>query len=1128
VIELAAIILSGWLRAVARASGRLTRWSLTGWRTPVFFLGVVVGILQVAERLGEQPAGTILQLQNVGYLYALGIATWWIWSARRLPIIEEFVSVDPGQPTDKDVHASGLAVLLVSKIHRYTSLFRPVDEQRPIGTATQAGAGARAEQTLPTLGAEAADDLLRSAVTTEAKVSLGPLQVPIGAVLAIAGKLVQGPRIRGTLYREEQRRVLIAQMTGRGTSHLWRVEGDPGRSLNAMVEELACRIFNDVALGSNLRWKAVSCFAEGIAAFRDSLRTPRDWLLRLQTARDRFVEAIAEDNDFGLATYNLGVVYAELDNSPSLDLPGGAPLPGPARACAIFRAAIGQMPAVAAPYFALAQMRFAESNKEDDSNRASALREEAITLCERVIELDPRNAAAFDLKGTAERIQLEPLWQRALEEQDETAREVLKREWLRSIKPSVRSRHRAVELLSLTLIKAAFLEAWSPSGERKLLYQLAHRAYRGLALMHALQAKLRLDRRQSIGLRKAVELLRESQRFDPSDPEVFALLGNVFTHLGRWRDAAAEYARAARIAPDRPGSWIDLAVAHQEAGDRRQAHAAAARAAALLDVRASPDGPEAKALVGVLRLLDPAWVGARELESSPPTEPSAWAPLSAAIRALADGDRQRAHHWARRAAAQFSPGDVPPELAQFIGALSVTEPAFVLAKKVERRRRLVGRVMDEPKMRAALSAHTRKGQLWEAAQMRMRLAEFTSEAESASLLSAAVNDLRSAGETASMQDALARAARASAKVADYDAALKAAHELARVAPMDPSSWDALGAVYAQLEAHDQARNAWSRALLFRANDPDLHWRIGHSYAAQRLDFGTVDERRGAHRAAVDHLERALQLALPESLDQQARFRLWLGILMVQAGNYASAVAYLRVVAKTKEAPITGGLRLSEAYFRSKRYDQADEILAKIEPLALEMVKAQHPLDKEIESRYGGGLTLGAVLAFIYWIKGYSRALRDQPASALLEKAAEYAAAAGDNPGCRATCAHAQGFALLRDGRDLEGAIKYLQSSLELSPDSEAYLHLGQAYVTKAETRLVFGERSAALDSAERYAGLATDVDLFGEYAVPAKALLDRVATLRAQGVKPPFVVHGSPEATRAVASETGGSGSQVY
>src|SRR5947209_482052 len=162
---------------------------------------------------------------------------------------------------------------------------------------------------------------MHPAFNVQSKLSLGPLEIPLGTLMAMVGRLVQGPRIVGSLHKDKDCFILAAQKIGGKQSYRWQVErpislvaATNGNSYNFvdMAAELACRMFTDLALNGSVRWKATSSFSEGLRAYRECLRTPKDRIANLKEAETKFIETLAEDIQYHLAYYNLGVVYTEL------------------------------------------------------------------------------------------------------------------------------------------------------------------------------------------------------------------------------------------------------------------------------------------------------------------------------------------------------------------------------------------------------------------------------------------------------------------------------------------------------------------------------------------------------------------------------------------------------------------------------------------------------------------------------------------------------------------------------------------------------------------------------------------------------------------------------------------------
>lgn len=289
---------------------------------------------------------TTSSLLLVFYYYWKSMLALWLLSlflmsamrSRRLMVIEEFVdntdNESQGQAendsTGKDGKSNqnksickGLNVLLASRLIYLNDVFRSVNEDRNITTASGVDVSMPA-----TVQVDEISDLLQGAITPESKLELGPFQLPASVLLYPIQRLFKGPRIVGSLHKDGDKTILMAQIVGWNRPQTWRVCDpicimDPEHPENRdrheredMVYELAYRIFTDLTYGDSFswsqKWKATYKFSEGLSKYRDCLRTDKDKKLNLKKAEKLFIETLAEDLDFTSAYYNLGVVYTEL------------------------------------------------------------------------------------------------------------------------------------------------------------------------------------------------------------------------------------------------------------------------------------------------------------------------------------------------------------------------------------------------------------------------------------------------------------------------------------------------------------------------------------------------------------------------------------------------------------------------------------------------------------------------------------------------------------------------------------------------------------------------------------------------------------------------------------------------
>jgi len=243
-------------------------------------------------------------------------------------------------------------------------------------------------------------ETLQQAVTTESKVKLGFLEIPIGAMFGIFGRITQGPRLSGSVHKQENEVALIARIEGGGFPSIdWRVDrrglsprdaADRVPLLTQLVEQLACRIFTDLVPNGSKRWQAVYHFSQGLKSLRITTRTETDKFWNLRQAEEEFIQALAEDGKFGSCYYNLGIVYRELGQ--------------PDAARVAYAQTIRQDPAFAPAYYALALNRWNTVQTRGAARQGNReLYSDCISLCDQAIALDPDYASAWDLKGLAYR-----------------------------------------------------------------------------------------------------------------------------------------------------------------------------------------------------------------------------------------------------------------------------------------------------------------------------------------------------------------------------------------------------------------------------------------------------------------------------------------------------------------------------------------------------------------------------------------------------------------------------------------------------------------------------------------------------------------------------------------------------
>lgn len=372
--------------AVAKVVGQVTRRVTSGVvRTATSLLGtagVAVGLLT-----GTVPAA----IAGATLLVLAAVCAAWV--ARRQLAIGEFRDLTSGRETQAEADGagqeSGLAELLYVELSRLGDLFNVVSDRRAVASAH----GPRRSLDA-TLSVEALANALGGTVSADSKVSLGPFSFPLAPLSAIVTRIFQAPRLSGALHRDGDSVILTAH--GGPGAHTWRVDAiaqEGADQKSSLINELALRIFTDLALGRGVRWRASQHFVLGLEKVRACLRSPKDRKVNLKEAEKQFLEALSEDEDFPLAYYNLGVVYSELH---LLAGAGGRVVEATnhlSAAATAFGRAVERDPTRWETYFALAQTQF--------RYRQYGV---VLELCERILELKLGNAdraKAYELKAMA-------------------------------------------------------------------------------------------------------------------------------------------------------------------------------------------------------------------------------------------------------------------------------------------------------------------------------------------------------------------------------------------------------------------------------------------------------------------------------------------------------------------------------------------------------------------------------------------------------------------------------------------------------------------------------------------------------------------------------------------------------
>ena len=233
------------LRSVTLAIRGVRRWfRQAAFARTLALLALILGTAFVIERLTSGnwgwPSWTAFGLTLVVLLAAglVGAAT----IAQRRIVIESFA--DQVHPADKaDPAAAGLPALVRQELNRLRQLYDP--PSRRVGVEVQGlgvdTVGSQSSILLDVSGGDVSDTL-RTAVTADSKVTVGFLSVPVAPALALLERVLQGPRLAGSLHRDGTALVLTAELRRRGDQRTWLLREQapvPGQAMDAAAESHA-------------------------------------------------------------------------------------------------------------------------------------------------------------------------------------------------------------------------------------------------------------------------------------------------------------------------------------------------------------------------------------------------------------------------------------------------------------------------------------------------------------------------------------------------------------------------------------------------------------------------------------------------------------------------------------------------------------------------------------------------------------------------------------------------------------------------------------------------------------------------------------------------------------------------
>jgi tetratricopeptide (TPR) repeat protein len=1023
---------------VSRTLGSIYYWLRGGWRPPVIWLIVITLIVCLPNYINNvhkanpetwyqwlsilaQEWWNVLSVQwwHVLAVYTILLLLWWTWQAKKRVVIEDFIDYTLNPP---ESDSRGLATLLVVRLAQLQELYRVVDEQRALSTEAKTNQPIDA-----TIKVEDVSEFLTNAISAQSKFSLGPLEIPVGTLLSLIGRLVQGPRILGSLHKDKDVLILTAQRVGSQTAYNWRVDrkllssivDQDGYNLDEMVEELGCRMFTDLALTGSVRWRATATFCEGLRFYRDCLRTPKDKELNLKRAEKKFIETLAEDREYASANYNLGVLYMELNHVQAAE--------------EAFQRSIGQNPGSWRGHYALAVCRCQLGQYESVIDLCDQVSEGIITRKPGIADI----AMVYHSKGIAQsrlvaqnrEIQNAIRRQRQVQQvESDTLQSQIhfsqKQDNISNLESAIQSYQKAVTfswralcqaerlkkgvtetenrvipyresvastcLIDLAIAYSEQAQEWSEiakyydqqikKNEELIKSDKNHARQYGASNRNALKHKSFAFIQAKALFKRANALFRFATSLTSLNTDTYQALINKYAdnHFqlartyydwGKYDEAIEEYTFALQYQPEEPKYWAYKAIAFAEVAQTQMI---------TLPTTASVNKADAKrACEKALSYLSSA--------SSGTLEESLEKIVEAYDKLGEEGNR-----------------DLVRDLKVLL------EEHDKLVRVADSDSTQVGQesVLSIVKLEEQLSHHAKEEQAWKQAQAwicalvsivlgRISLASSRPQ-EAEKHFKKALEWLNiSFQQEMQAQELRVLLVYALLNQKKHDEALQVAKQALVFVPHNYLEREALGDTYFTLNQFEDAIAAWQEALLrrnaFMRKSPDLpkldtsaihfkigasylpkndsldiHYKIGISYVELAAYYRDLAKRSHALKQAIRYLEHAQSFSDGDQQHEKRGIHYFLGFLHLELGEYEQAISYLQVAKTSQFVRLTSLFYLGHAYLKNKDYDAALKQFNLLLEKASELESQGTPLGTLVEAEYVGFMSLGEILAMAYW------------------------------------------------------------------------------------------------------------------------------------------------------------------
>ncbi|MBI1422171.1 MAG: tetratricopeptide repeat protein [Gammaproteobacteria bacterium] len=795
--------------------------------------------------------------------------------------------------------------------------------------------------------------------------------------------------------------------------------------------------------------------------------------MNLKDAEHELLQTVAEDPDFDLAYYNLGVVYTELD---LLDAAGVA-----------FDKAITINNRRWSAYYALGRNRYTRGLNIGLDNldmlpaldrirvmtEASQHYLKAIDHCERACRLAPSlfiKAQALNLKAlcylrqgdtdiyqaarTARKAYIAAWWALCLYESRRTANTVEQKIL----------HEQTYSFVSLCLWNLSQYVVFDINNQKTAALPRSEDGNPDLpAIANIPVTNTWL---QKIVLRKTIKYLIMARMLTPWVADIHRNLGLIYLQYGKYRHAIHALYTCARVDPSSAIPWGYLAFAYSQYNNQRAVFNTFYRVLDNFDP-AFPDSLE-YSLRGLARLYvanDQLHEFLRQMEAKKARRPSSLGRLllvfSFLPRFLIVAYRMGGYSW-------MELGRQSQILKAYMLDRTQAENAHeanrnilqVIANRIDRLfgfDREISKLIDQKdiaELEKKLQEEVTLGFDWECGTIEVALAQYyyqnDDNEKAIEHIDAAIGYFRHLHPDEIQRRGLySYKSRMQQSNRQYGEALDSAKVGIGKQPIGSYERNALGWAYFNLSDFAEAEKAWLDALYWEPNNPEIHYNLGLAYYYQSLDTHIKDARKELLNKATQYFNDAYELYSPG--DSRIRARYLLAKCYFYAAHYTHALIELRALEKLEQYHEVVSLELADSLLSRGDFKEAEYWFVSIsEKLAAKLADANGDVNQRIVSLPLSGVqNLGVALCYAHL--GIASTLLDRDiqlsiANAEIDKAytfLENLANKDEQSFWRSRCDIFKSKVEMKQGQP-EQAIEKLEAAIAADDDANTYYLLASA------------------------------------------------------------------------------------